>query len=247
VQIRPLWTPPQPDLSTTVVHLTGRSGTRRSDLPDEVAAMTSEERLVNILHDQQIRAFPSFSVGVDDPVVCFSEATLEGIRYLVGARGHAPRYEAYGISFPKQAVFDQGGGPALYVRGDEWDLVQQLPARLRGRTTRYWPGADPEPGGASLRPELESMSLWTNEREWRLVGAEGFCFTWDQIAHVLVPDQASWERIAAAVLAPLEDHARMLATAFADQDPVVQAAEDDVRDCEDALAGIPVNTPAPRP
>jgi hypothetical protein len=173
VQSRPLWTPPQPDLSNAVVHLTGRSGTRRSDPPDDVAAMTAEERLVNILHYQQILAFPSFSIGVDDPVVCFSEATLEGIRYLVGARGRAHRYEACGIAFPKQAVFDQGGGPALYVRGDEWHLVQQFPARLRGRTTRYWPGADPAPGGAPLQPELESMSLWTDEREWRLVVNDG--------------------------------------------------------------------------
>jgi len=247
VQIRPLWTPPQPDLSNAVVHLTGRSGARRSDLPDDVAAMTAEERLVSILHDQQIRAFPSFSIGVDDPVVCFSEATLEGIRYLVAPRGQAPRYEAYGIAFPKQTVFDQGGGPALYVRGDEWHLVQQLPAQFRGRATRYWPGADPDPGGAPLQPALASTSLWTDEREWRLVGAEGLSFTWDQIAYALVPDPASWERIAAALLAPLENHARMLATAFADQDPIVQEAEDDVRDCDAALAGIPVKTPTPQP
>ena len=52
MKIRPLWTSPQPDLSDAVVHLTGRSGTRRFDLPDDVTAMTAEDRLISILHHQ---------------------------------------------------------------------------------------------------------------------------------------------------------------------------------------------------
>jgi hypothetical protein len=240
VQIRPLWSPPQPDLSQEVIHLTGRCGPHHAALPVEISEMTAVERLASILRQQHIQAFPAFGIGVDVPVVCFSEATLKGIHYLVDGAGGAPRYEPYGIAFTKQTVFEHGGGPALYVRGDEWDLVSQLPAALRGRATRYWPGADPDPGEGPLQPALRTMSLWTHEREWRIVGSEGFCFTWDQIAYVLAPDQASWGRIATSLLNPLETQARMLAGAFDDQDPVVLSAEDDVRDCAAALAGIPV-------
>jgi hypothetical protein len=80
----------------------------------------------------------------------------------------------------------------------------------------------------------------THEREWRIVDPEGFCFTWEQIAYVLVPDQVGWQRIATAVLSHLQTHAQMLAEAFDDQDPNVLSAEDDVRECDAALAAIPV-------
>jgi hypothetical protein len=212
------------------------------NLPGEIADMAAEDRLVRILDQRQVLAFPVFSIGVDDPVVCFSEATLEGINYLVDNAADAPRYEACGIAFTKQTVFDCGGGPALYVRGDEWHLVHQLPAQLRGRATRYWPGADPDPGGASLQPALRSRSLWTHEREWRMVGPQGFHFTWDQIAYVLVPDEASWQRVAASLLDPLLRDAQMLAGAFGDQDPNTQSAEGDARDCYAAIDRIPVRT-----
>ena len=56
---------------------------------------------------------PVFGIGVSDPVVCFSEATLGGIRHMVGASGSIPHYEPYGIAFTTQTVFDCGGGPAL--------------------------------------------------------------------------------------------------------------------------------------
>jgi hypothetical protein len=209
--------------------------------------MTAEERLISILDQGQILAFPVLSVGVDDPMVCFSEATIEGIRHLIGGSGTAPGYEPYGIAFAKQTVFDQGGGPALYVRGDEWHLISQLPGPLRGRATRFWPGAVPDEGEGPLGSALANVSLWTHEREWRIVDPEGFSFTWDQIAYVLVPDQASWQRIATALLEPLQTHAQMLAGAFDYDDPYVLSAEDDVRDREAALAGLLVKTPALQP
>src|SRR5574341_1848296 len=156
MQIRPLWSPPQPDLSNEVIHLTGRCGPHHFSFPTELDEMTAEERLVSILNQEQIMAFPVLSVGVDDPVVCFSEATIEGIRKLVGGAGGAPRYEPYGIAFAKQTVFDHDGGPALYVRGDEWHLVSQLPEPLRGRATRFWPGAIPDAGEGPLGSALEN-------------------------------------------------------------------------------------------
>ena len=75
-----------------------------------------------------------------------------------------------------------------------------------------------------------------------MVGPQGFRFTWDQIVYVLVPDEASWQRVAAALLDPLLRDAQMLAGAFGDQDPNTQSAEGDVRDCYAALDRIPVRT-----
>jgi hypothetical protein len=90
VQIRPLLSPPQPDLSEEVIHLTGRCGPHHANLPLEIAEMTAEDRLASILHQQQIQAFPAFSIGVDVPVVCFSEATLTGIHYLASIHRVTP-------------------------------------------------------------------------------------------------------------------------------------------------------------
>jgi hypothetical protein len=91
------------------------------------------------------------------------------------------------------------------------------------------------------------VSLWTHEREWRIVDPEGFSFTWDQVAYVLVPDQASWQRIAEALLEPLQTHARWLLEMNGYGDPYAMSAEDDVRDREAALAGLLVKTPALQP
>lgn len=247
MQTLPLWSPPQPDLSREVVHLTGRRGPRHVSFPPELDEMTAEQRLISILDQGQILAFPVLSVGVEDRVVCFSEATMEGIRHLTSGSGADPRYEPYGIAFAKQTVFDHGGGPALYVRGDEWHLVSQLPEPLRGRATRFWPGAVPDEGEGSLEPALASVSLWTHEREWRIVDSEGFSFTWDEIAYVLVPDQASWQRIAEALLEPAQIHAPWLEEMNGYGDPYAMSAEDDVRDREAALAGLLVKTPALQP
>jgi hypothetical protein len=91
------------------------------------------------------------------------------------------------------------------------------------------------------------VSLWTHEREWRIVDPEGFSFTWDQVAYVLVPDQASWQRIAEALLEPLQTHARWLLEMNGYGDPYAMSAEDDVGDREAALAGLLVKTPALQP
>jgi hypothetical protein len=201
--------------------------------------MTAEARLIAILRERHIRAFPPFSIGVDDPVVCFSEVTLDGLHYLTA--GPHRRYEPYGLAFAKQTVFDRGGGPALYVRGDEWDDVTQLPTGLRARVTRFWPGADPDPG-ESLPGHLQGPSLWSHEREWRTIDPAGFPFSWEQITYILVPDQAAWQRITDAVLEPLQDEAFMLSTAFDDDDPVVWSARNDVEVCAAALADIWIRT-----
>ncbi|MFN8223714.1 MAG: hypothetical protein U0R50_10785 [Gaiellales bacterium] len=108
---------------------------------------------------------------------------------LIGER----RYLPWGIGVSKQAVFDQGGAPALYVRGDEWEQATAgLPDPLRARLVRLWPGAewqegDPlAPDGAQQLPDcIANESQWLHEREWRT--PNDFEFGWVDVKFLIVP------------------------------------------------------------
>jgi hypothetical protein len=181
-----------PDISDHVVHFSGRSGTAGPGVPNAIVAMKDWERLGQILVDQQIRAFPPF--GTSEPVVCFTECTTAGIKTLMADR----RYTPCGVAFSKDFVFRKGGGPALYVRGDEWEHVDELPAQLRARVTRRWPGATGA-AGAPLPWYLERQSEWLHEREWRAsrVGdPPRLSFEWSDIAFVIAPDPG-WANLVA--------------------------------------------------
>ena len=141
----------------------GRTGTRVDEVPDEILKMTPEKRLAYIVRDGELLAFPPF--GGSQPVVCFSECTQYGITKLVSSR----RYGPWGLAFHKDAVFGLGGGPAFYVRGDEWPHVAKMPAEVRFRAARFWPGAEPEEG-EDLPDHLAKESDWLHEREWRVCG-----------------------------------------------------------------------------
>lgn len=154
--------------------------------------MQDWERLGQILVDQQIRAFPPFGANV--PVVCFTECTTAGIKTLMVDH----RYTPCGVAFSKDFVFRRSGGPALYVRGDEWEFVDELPAQLRARVTRLWPGATGD-DGASLPWHLARASEWLHEREWRAAGTGDppqLSFEWTDIAFVIAPD-AGWVNLIA--------------------------------------------------
>lgn len=75
------------------------------------------------------------------------------------------RYEPCGVGFSKQFIFDKNGGPALYVRGDEWETATAvIPEPLRSRLVRFWPGAEADPREI-LPSHLRSISEWLHERE----------------------------------------------------------------------------------
>lgn len=82
-----------------------------------------------------------------------TESTKAAVSRLIREQ----RYTSCGIGVLKQSVFPRGGGPALYVRGDEWKLVEALPQPVRSRVVRYWPGAAPE-NGALLPSHLLGRS-----------------------------------------------------------------------------------------
>src|SRR5437763_1740339 len=117
---RPLAEYHHPDLSNFVIHFVARTGRHVREVPDEILLASGFQRLLDILRERRIRPFPAFGqAAADTPVVCFTECTPGGVETLI-AQG---RYEPWGIAFKKDFIFRNGGGPAFYVRGDEWPLV----------------------------------------------------------------------------------------------------------------------------
>jgi hypothetical protein len=184
MDIAPLRRYNHPDLSDHVVHFTGRTGTPGLGVPPEISGMKDWERLGQILLDGRILAFPPF--GTSAPVVCFTECTKIGIQTLM-ADG---RYTPCGQAFTKDFALRNGAGPALYIRGDEWDCVDRMPAELRVRAVRFWPGAT-STTGIPLPWYVAQESQWLHEREWRAPGAgtpPHFAFEWSDVAFVIAPD-----------------------------------------------------------
>jgi hypothetical protein len=176
-----------PDVGDHLIHFTGRSGGSLS-LPDEIRKLDPAARLAQILHDGTVRAFPAFGTG-RRPIVAFTESSEAAVLRLISDG----RYRPFGVGFSKQFVFEQGGGPVLYVRGDEWGAATDaLPDPLRARLVRFWPGAEWEPGDPlgvlemqQLPDHLRASSEWLHEREWRV--PRDVAFTWADVKFLVVP------------------------------------------------------------
>jgi hypothetical protein len=182
VQLRPLRKYDLPDLADHVIHFTGRSGSRYT-VDAEVTSLSDQQRLVHILVDGGIRAYETF--GSLAPVVCLTESTRAAVVKLI----QEGRYTPCGVGFSKDFVFARGGGPALYVRGDEWPETDSVPQPLRSRMVRFWPGADPDTE-PYLESHLANPSEWLHEREWRVPG--DLTFGWNDVKFLIVPD-ISWQ------------------------------------------------------
>ncbi len=83
------------------------------------------------MNDRRILGFESF--GSQLPVVCFCDGSWDTIDWLV----RCGRYEPWGVMLEKDYVYDCGGGPAFYVRHDEWHARGE---RARPRAVRLEPG-----------------------------------------------------------------------------------------------------------
>jgi len=152
------------DVPDVVFHMTGRNGKRRPEVPEPYQHLSPPARLANILFHHGLGYHPPF--GGDWSVACFSQITRPALAGLVGER-----YDGTGIAFHKQAVFDAGGGPVLYVRGDEFAAWRaSVTPAMAARMVRYWPGVDVETPGEFFQPlEVVKESQWMMEREWRIV------------------------------------------------------------------------------
>jgi hypothetical protein len=185
MRVQPLQTYDLPDVGDHLIHFTGRSGARTDDVDQRILNLSPERRLVEILVDRVIRGFEAFGAGA--PVACFSESTKASIPKLI----RDGRYAPYGIAFSKQLIFENGGGPALYVRGDEWEtMAAAVPQPVRSRLVRFWPGAV-SPDGKKLPHPLENRSEWLHEREWRVPNE--FRFDWRDVTFLVIPN-TSWQQ-----------------------------------------------------
>jgi hypothetical protein len=130
-----------------LTHFCGRPpGTGSSpDVPPHIRALTPQQRLYRILWEHQIRGYRQF--GTEPAMVCFSESPLNHMQWLIQER----RWSPWGILLERQVVYDLGGGPVWYVRGEQ---LARLPKEIRGWAVRLDAGP--------------SRSDWLHEREWRI-------------------------------------------------------------------------------
>jgi hypothetical protein len=186
-RVFPLRTYNLPDLGDHLIHFTGRTG-GRFDVPDDISSLSAADRLAQILYQGRIRAVPTYGTGLR-PIVAFTESSQASVLRLISEG----RYTPWGIGFSKQFIFDEDGGPVLYVRGDEWDAATAaLPDPLRARAVRFWPGATWQEGdplrfdGAHQLPDaIANESQWLHEREWRV--PHDVEFGWGDVKFVIVP------------------------------------------------------------
>lgn len=137
-----------PDLSPMLTHFCDRARPQ-SSIPATIRDMAAPRRLESILWESRLRAFVTYSDG--DPAVCFTEATLSGLNFLIGRRNYQP----WGLVFDRQSVYDAGGGPVWYARSEEYYSLMDLcrSGRISGRLQSWMVRLEP------------GSSDWLEERE----------------------------------------------------------------------------------
>jgi len=165
-----------PDYSPLVVHFTRD---RRFASPELVAEghpaykfkdLSAIDRILSILRTKTIFATPMPFLPKHAPAVCFTECIWDALTHL------AVRYSPYGIVFSKRLIFDSGGGPALYMRGD---VLQKLWDSLPESIEPFIAPFDP---AAVLKKSVPLDFL--AEREWRL--PKDLTFEYYDIEYVIV-------------------------------------------------------------
>jgi hypothetical protein len=131
---------------------------------------SAKDRLLNILRSRKIHASPMPFLPNHAHAVCFTECIWDALI------GHADQYSPYGVVFSKRLIFEKGGGPALYIRGDSLRTIQSnIPSCL-------------EPLVAPFDPDCilaRGVHLdWLHEREWRL--PMSLQFEYSDVEYVIV-------------------------------------------------------------
>jgi hypothetical protein len=100
------------------------------------------------------------------PVVCFTEAPLQGFGQYVADRAKSTRCAPYGICLLKREVFAVGGRPVIYgLAGNGWPHVVQKSIRERIIDLDVLPLAE-QFRYVAYDPNRDGPD-WTHEREWR--------------------------------------------------------------------------------
>ncbi len=136
------------------------------------------DRLISILETKAIHSSPMPLSG-NASAVCFTECVWDALV------AHGVRYSSYGVVFSKKAVFEAGGGPALYLRGDILQkMSNSLPESLKPFVVPF------DPGGLVQEGVIQD---WIHEREWRL--PTSFNFEYADVEYVLVESIADATKI----------------------------------------------------
>ena len=125
------------------------------------------------------------------------------------------RYSPYGLIFSKKLLFDRGGGPALYIRGDTIQQIwKTIPTQIEAMIAPF----DPE-GKIVAGTKLD----WLHEREWRLPGSLNFEYSdiryviVDSVQDVMdVVQHIGAQHVPQAKFIPMEVH-RTIETAWSNQ------------------------------
>jgi len=137
-----------PAQSEWLIHFCARPpGTGVSQfLSADVARQTPQQRLDNILWEQRLCGSVVF--GATQPTICLSESPLDHFRWLLAAR----QFHRGGLLLSRQWVYDVGGGPVWYTRGDQYAALAYH--------QRSW--------AVRLDTTSAAKSDWLHEREWRI-------------------------------------------------------------------------------
>ena len=160
------------DYSPFLIHLTRDTGDGEGTITGESVMSPShglfafrkssaKEKLLSILKSKSIRSSPLPDLPNKPEAACFSETVWGSIRNLTG------NFSSYGIGFNKKVIFEKGGGPVLYARGD---IIQALSPSIPPKLEPFVKPFDP------LGEWLEE-SNFLYEREWRVPGTFGFEFS----------------------------------------------------------------------
>ncbi len=149
----------------------------------------ARDKLVSILQNRTIFSGPMPYLANSPEAVCFTECIWGALVELADTA-----YSPYGVVFRKKLIYERGGGPALYVRGDTLKAVREkIPTELEAMVTPF----DPE---AHL---IENVPLdWAHEREWRLPGP--LKFEPNDISHVIVDTVEDATDISGSIGLPLK-------------------------------------------
>ena len=134
------------------------------------AGMSARERLINILTSTTLIGSPMPWVLGHPEAVCFTECVWQALVR------HTDVYSCYGLVFKKTLIFKNGGGPALYIRGD---ILNRIRSRLPHYLGVFVAPFDPV-GISSNGVRLDYL----HEREWRLPGS--LEFEYSDLEYVIV-------------------------------------------------------------
>lgn len=139
------------DITSKLTHLTKGSGT-----------LDCIDILINILKEKKLKGSTTesgFIVG-DRKAVCFQEVPLysiaENLHYEYIKRNKKVRYNAAGLIFQKQYIYNLGGRPVIYDKTSE--AKSYLPSE------QWWRIVNLDFSNCN------EIIDWTHEREWRVPG-----------------------------------------------------------------------------